>query len=138
MFYRIVNRIARLLLEIIAECTIRLNRKTDAELVVSFCDWLMDKGYLKTESEEEAAASMGVTPQQLSTFCRTRLGKTFRQIRKEYRIREVQYLLKDNPDLPLDILGECVGISDKSNLRKQFIEIVGCSPREWVSRNSHS
>lgn len=110
----------------------RRNGKNDARIVLAFCDWLFRKGYLETVSEEDVAKGLGVTMQELSSFCRIKLGSNFRQIRKEYRIREAKNLLKENPNLPLDVLGERVGIPDKSNFRRQFIEVTGCSPSEWV------
>jgi len=132
MLSRLPQIVFQFLFRKIIECSVKVSRKADRKLVLAFCDWLSLKGYVEAVSEEAVASRLCVTPQQLSAFCRTMLGKSFRQLRKEYRIREAMYLLADNPDLPLDVLGECVGIPDKSNFRRQFMDVVGCPPSEWI------
>jgi len=131
-----LNRLPQIVLQFlfrkIIECSVKVSRKADGKLVLAFCDWLSLKGYVEAVPEDVVAARLSVTPQQLSTFCRTMLGKSFRQIRKEYRIKEAMNLLSENPDLPLEVLGESVGIPDKSNFRRQFIDVVGCAPSEWI------
>ena len=44
---------------------------------------------------------------------------------------EAMRLLLENRETPANLIGEQVGISDKSNFRKQFKEITGCTPVQW-------
>lgn len=127
-----MTRLCQYILRRLLESNIPERKKTDAKIALAFAEWLATKGYLTAVSEEEVARGFGVSTAQLSSFCRVRMGCSFRQLRKEYRIREAKMLLRVNPELPLDVIGESVGIPDKSNFRKQFLDVVGCSPREWV------
>ena len=50
---------------------------------------------------------------------------------QEIAIEEAKKLLLEDRDIPTLIIGEAVGICDKSNFRRQFKEITGCTPAEW-------
>ena len=62
-------------------------------------------------------------------------GKNFLQWRKEIRIDEAKRLLVKDKTIPTAIIGEEVGISDKSNFKRQFREITGCTPAQWRSKH---
>lgn len=68
---------------------------------------------------------------ELSLFFRIQTGKNFLKWRKERRIEEAKKLLLEDRDIPTLIIGEAVGICDKSNFRRQFKEITGFTPAEW-------
>ena len=44
-------------------------------------------------------------------------------------------LLLAYPGLPVSLVGEMVGIADKSNFKRQFADLAGMSPREWRERH---
>lgn len=109
------------------------NRK-EAKVSLAFLSWLENKGFLSRSSEEEAASTMELTREELAAFCRESYGKSFRQLRKELRIREAMVLMEANPGYSLECLGDLVGIPDKSNFRRQFHDVTGYTPSEWKGR----
>ena len=129
------HKLFYLLLKRYIESNVSAQRRIDARLSIEFSKWLQDKRYLENVREDEAAGEMNMTREQLSFFCATVMGRPFRQLRKEYRIREATVILRLNPDISLETLGGMVGIPDKSNFRKQFRDVLGCSPREWLDDN---
>lgn len=109
-----------------------VQKKSDIRLFLALRLWISEKRYCDSRSVAEAAGQIGATPEQLSYFCSEVLGKTFRQLRKELRIREAERLLRRCPGMTLSELGRSVGIPDRSDFRKQFIDVAGQSPGEWV------
>lgn len=128
-----MERLLRLLLKIAADRFPVARIRIDIRVYLALMSWISDKGYLKTGSIADVAEKMNLSPEQLSFFCSERLGKPFRQIRKEHRIREAEILLKENPEMSLKELGLSVGIPDKSDLRKQFRDVTGMYPSEWIN-----
>lgn len=99
--------------------------------------WVLDKGYTRPlAGGREVAADIGVPADQLTLFIRKEAGMPLLSWRKKLRIREAQQLLIDHPELPLSVIGEMVGIDDKSNFRRQFIDETGMSPRQWRARKT--
>ena len=50
------------------------------------------------------------------------------------RIEDAKRLLMEQPEIPVRHIGYIIGFSDKSNFRRQFKEVVGCTPSEWRER----
>ena len=130
-----MHKLLHLLLRKAVNSSLSPQLRSDARTAIAFSRWLEEKKYLEISTEEQAAQEMGIAKEQLAYFCSVTMGKPFKQLRKEYRIYEAKAILKQRPGISLDSLGEIVGIPDKSNFRRQFIEEVGCSPRDWVARN---
>ena len=82
-------------------------------------------------SLEDILNDLDVTHDELKHFCAFKFGKPFLTWRKELRMEEAKELLQDHPDIPICHIAFDLGFSDKSNFRKQFKDIVGCSPGEW-------
>lgn len=100
--------------------------------------WVNDKGYVKPlPSVEDIAADIGVTTGQLNFYVRFRWRQPVLSWRKGLRIREARRLLLVYPDLAVSVIGEMVGIEDKSNFKRQFTEMVGVSPRAWRDGHLH-
>ena len=130
-----MNKLSKFLLRMVLFSNLSSQHRNDAKILLAFSQWIADKRYLEVLSQTEAARAMGVSKEQLAFFCSDRLGKNFSRIRKELRIAEACRILKRLPDTGLELLGEMVGIPDKSNFRKQFIEVVGQTPRSWLENN---
>jgi transcriptional regulator GlxA family with amidase domain len=98
--------------------------------------WIVQKGYTKTLPTVEAIAQdIGVPADQLSIYIRVRSRKSVLTWRKELRIWEARELLRFFPDLPISVIGEMVGIDDKTNFKRQFLQIVGTTPRDWREKH---
>ena len=131
--YSIMHKIFRILLKRAVNSSLSHQNRSDARVALAFSSWLEEKKYLEVKTESEAAREMGIAKEQLAYFCSVNMGKPFKQLRKEYRIMEAKRILKQRPGISLESLGEIVGIPDKSNFRRQFIEVSGCTPKEWAS-----
>jgi two-component system response regulator YesN len=59
------------------------------------------------------------------------LKKDFNTWRTTLRIEDAKIILLDNRELPISLVGEMVGFSDRSNFHRQFTKIAGCSPKKW-------
>ena len=67
----------------------------------------------------------------------TKICKDFKTWRTELRIDDARKMLLENKDLSINIIGEMVGFSDRSNFHRQFTKIVGCSPKQWRDTDGH-
>ena len=93
--------------------------------------WIDRKRWLADASLQQAADDAGVSKESISRYFRREFGKSFLQWRKEARINEAKTLLLKEKETPTAIIGEAVGINDKSNFRRQFRELVGMTPAQW-------
>lgn len=101
----------------------------DARTKAGLEKWVEARGYADPRADMAAVAEqIGVSPLQLSYYFRVIVGKTFLAWRKEIRIQEAQVLLIQYPDKSVASVGEAVGITDKSNFRRQFVEVTGMAP----------
>ena len=55
----------------------------------------------------------------------------FKTWRTELRNNDEKKMLLENKELSINIVGEMCGFSDRSNFHRQFVKIVGCSPKQW-------
>ena len=85
---------------------------------------------LQTESVP-VAADIGVPADQLSIYIRVHKYKSVLNWRKELRIQEAREMLLSYPELPISVIGEMVGIDDKTNFKRQFRQVMGTRPRDW-------
>ena len=94
--------------------------------------WVKQKKYVEFDkSREELAAQLNTTREILHLYFTTRKGVDFKTWRTELRVEEAKRLLLKNKDVSVNIIGEMAGFSDRSNFHRQFVKIVGCSPRQW-------
>ena len=94
--------------------------------------WLKQKKYVEFDkSREELAAELKTTREILHLYFTTRKGIDFKTWRTELRVEEAKRLLLKNKDVSVNIIGEMAGFSDRSNFHRQFVKIVGCSPKQW-------
>lgn len=98
--------------------------------------WIERKRFLLNLSYEEVAEDLDVSPDQLFYFFRMYVGKEFRVWRKEMRILEAQRLMESNPGMSLSTISSYVGMNDKGNFRRAFIDATGMTPAEWEKRHA--
>jgi len=93
--------------------------------------WTVGKGYLRPVADlSEVAEEIGSTPETLSEYFLRYRKKPFMKWRKEKRMEYARKLLVKNPGMSLSELGEASGVPDRSDFRRQFIEVFGLSPSE--------
>jgi len=110
---------------IISEADIRkLERSID--------QWVKQKKYCEYDkSREEVAKELRTTKEHLHIYFSTIKGVDFKTWRTELRVEEAKRLLLENKEVSTNIIGEAAGFSDRSNFHRQFVKIVGCSPKQW-------
>ena len=95
-------------------------------------NWTAGKGYCRQyPSYESIAQDLDVSPDQLAWFCPEALGVRFRSLRKRQRVAYAALLMRLDADMPAFAAGQKAGISDKSDFRRQFTEVMRMAPEDW-------
>lgn len=98
-------------------------------------EWVSKKEFVKNDQTmEEIALQLDVTHTELKWYFTNRLHTTFRTWRLMLRIEEAKRLLREE-DVSVANVHTQVGIADKSNFHKQFRQITGMTPKEYVESN---
>lgn len=106
------------------------------EIISRFDKWVETKGYCNPdESMQDVSLKLGISRFELSWVSRRVYGDNFLSLRKKLRICEAERLLIHNPEAPVSLISEMVGINDRTNFRRQFQEVCGMSPQQW--RDTH-
>ncbi len=111
----------------------RINsRRTMAMVEARLSKWVSEgKHRLRYDSMDDILEDLGLTGDELCSYCSGRLGKTFLTWRKEIRMKEAMKLLLASPEIPACKIGASLGIEDKSNCRHQFKSVTGYTPDGW-------
>ena len=122
-----------ILRQLSAIITNALGRKEviDADTRRIMAQWLAEKGWNQKLNFDEVSAKLGLRKDQISLFVHHYYGQNFLSWRRKLRIEEAKRLLLEDKSIPAALVGEAVGITDKSNFRRQFKELTGCTPVEW-------
>ena len=100
--------------------------------------WVQEKKFREYDkSREEIARELRTSKESLHMYFTTVMRVDFRTWRTELRIEESKKLLLEDRDTSINIIGEMAGFSDRANFYRQFVKIVGCSPREWRESNGN-
>ena len=103
-----------------------------AKLQKSLERWVKDKKYKEYDrTRDEIALELHTSKEILHLYFTTKIGVDFRTWRTNLRVEEAKRLLLENKDASINIIAEASGFSDKSNFHRQFVKIVGCSPKQW-------
>ncbi|MBR2064843.1 MAG: helix-turn-helix transcriptional regulator [Bacteroidales bacterium] len=101
-------------------------------LEASLDQWVLNKRYTEYDkSREEIACELNTSKEILHHYFLTRKGVDFKTWRTMLRIEEAKRLLLENRDASTNIIAEVSGFSDRSNFHRQFVKVVGCSPKQW-------
>ena len=94
--------------------------------------WVDEGRYrIRYDSLEEIIEELGITSDELRVFCSRKFHKSFLSWRKDLRMEDAKRMLLDFPDMPSGMIGNIVGIIDKSDFRHQFKSTTGMTPTEW-------
>lgn len=109
-----------------------VNEAEFARLERSLEVWVAQKNFREYgKSREEVAKEMGTTKEILHHYFTVKKGVDFKSWRTELRIDEAKRLLLKDKTVSINIVAEMSGFSDRSNFHRQFVKIVGCSPKQW-------
>ena len=111
---------------------VSLNEKETVKLDRALQAWVEEKNYRKYDkSREEIAAELKTSKEFLHHYFLNRVGVDFKTWRTQLRIEDAKKMLLEDKKISTNLVGEMCGFSDRSNFHRQFVKIVGCSPREW-------
>ena len=100
--------------------------------------WVQEKRYREYDkSREEIARELRTTKEQLHLYFVTVMKMDFRTWRTGLRIEDAKKLLLEDKYTSINIIGEMAGFSDRANFYRQFVKMVGCSPKEWRESNGN-
>lgn len=112
-----------------------LQEHTEAELrklEESLERWVAQKRFREYDkSRDEIVRELKTTKEMFHLYFATVKCMDFKTWRTGLRIEEAKKLLLENKDVSTNIIGEVAGFSDRSNFHRQFVKIVGCSPKQW-------
>lgn len=84
---------------------------------------------------KQVAAHFAYHPNYISGLLRKQTGRSFSEILLDLRMRRAALLLQ-NSTLSVEEIAELLGYRDKSNFHKAFRTHFGCTPREYLARES--
>ena len=117
--------------DVISEQAMNVDKKF-AALDKSIENWIAQKMYCEYDkTRDQIAQELNTTKDVLNLYFATRIGVDFRTWRTALRIEEAKKQLLENRSASINMISEASGFSDKSNFHRQFVKIVGCSPRQW-------
>ena len=109
-------------------------KKLDAAIEL----WVQQKRYREYDhSREQIARELNTTKEILHHYFISRKGVDFKTWRTELRIEEAKLLLLKDRKASTNMIAEASGFSDRSNFHRQFVKIVGCSPKQWRDSNGN-
>ena len=100
-------------------------------LGASLSAWVEAGRYRECDkTRDEIAAELKTSKELLQTYFADK-GMDFRTWRTNLRIEDAKKMLLESPNVPVNVIGERCGFSDRSNFHRQFLKAVGCSPKQW-------
>ena len=132
IYWKIIAKIGQLVARHAVPASFKDKKSVlDTDTILKLDKWIREKRWAEDLTMQEIADELQIGREELSLFFRIQTGKNFLKWRKERRIEEAKKLLLEDRDIPTLIIGEAIGICDKSNFRRQFKEITGYTPAEW-------
>lgn len=109
-----------------------INESEFKKLEAALEQWVSQKRYREYDkSREEIARELNTTKEILHHYFVSRKGMDFKTWRTELRIEEAKRLLLKDKNASTNMVADASGFSDRSNFHRQFVKIVGCSPKQW-------
>lgn len=95
-------------------------------------EWIVFREYWdKDDSLEKISSRHGIPYDEAVCFLHERIGERFLSMRKELRLHDAQELIMERPDMSVYDIADIVGITDKSNFRREFAAMNGLNPNDW-------
>lgn len=99
--------------------------------------WVEDKQYREYDlNRHDVAAQLNTSREFLNAYMNKVLKSDFNTWRTSLRIEDAKKILLEKKELPVEIVGQMVGIGDRSNFHRQFTKVAGCSPKQWRESDS--
>lgn len=102
------------------------------KILRSLESWVLERKFCEDYDDLDAIArDLDISAQQLGFFCTSVIGERFFSWRKGLRMRYAALLLSIDSEIPTSSIGRMVGVSDKSDFRRQFMEYFKVTPEQW-------
>lgn len=112
-----------------------IQRMENKKIRGNFRKWMESGGPYIDDTMQEVAESLEITVEQLSFFFHSEFGENFLVWRKNLRVEKAGKLMLAHPELTIKEIMQSVGIYDRANFRKMFLEKYGLSPEHWRKRS---
>ena len=90
----------------------------------------------ETVTVEDLAAIAHMPSERFGEAFHRATGMSVRQWQMDYRVRNAQRLLIDNPNESLTEVAALCGFADQSHFSRAFLKIVGVTPTAWLHRRT--
>ena len=108
------------------------------KLQAALKQWVDKKSFREYDkSREDIARELNTTKEILHHYFISIKKVDFKTWRTELRIEEAKRLLLKDKNVSTNVIAEASGFSDRSNFHRQFVKIVGCSPKQWRNSEGH-
>lgn len=113
-------------------CTVAGTSPQKEQIRRSIVNWILYREYWdQNDSLDAFSDRTGIPREEITSFLFNHTGHRYLSIRRELRICDAKTMMLERPELPINEVARMVGISDKSNFRKDFTETVGYKPTLW-------
>ena len=107
-------------------------RKSMAMVEKRLARWVSEGRYRERYcSMDMILEDLGLTRNELCSYCSRIFHKSFLSWRKELRMADARKMLLDHPEVPVYEIASELGIDDRSNFRHQFKSVTGLTPSGW-------
>ena len=94
--------------------------------------WVEEKRYREYSiSRDEVASQLNTSKEFLNLYFRRIMMADFNTWRTSLRVADAKIILLEQKELPVNLVGEMVGFSDRSNFHRQFTKMTGSTPAQW-------
>ncbi len=108
----------------------------DNNLEAKIVQWVQERKYTQGYiTLDNLAADLNTNRTYLSRHINATMGCNFKTWISNLRIEDAKRLLLEDRDLSAVSVGELVGISDKSSFFRQFMNVVGVTPRDYREKH---
>lgn len=115
-----------------SSCRHSLDRGEIKRLEKAMKVWIENRRYRECSlSREDVASELNTSKAFMSAYFADILKSDFYTWRTSLRIEDAKKILLEEADLPSSLVGEMVGINDRSNFHRQFKKVTGLSPKQW-------
>lgn len=109
----------------------KLPRSKQGDALDHVLAW-MEKSFAEGITLNEAAEKMGMDPAYFSRFFKKNTGKNFSDMLIDIRMRHCEKMLKENPELTLDVLAHSCGYYSKTYFSEVFKKWKGITITQYL------
>lgn len=106
-------------------------KKQQGQLPLRLAKAYVAEHYMEQISLEDVGNAINMSTSYLSTMFKKEIGVNFSEYLMNCRIEAAKKILKENPDVSIAEVAECVGYNDSRYFSKIFNKIIGLKPSTY-------